>query len=162
MVHPDVKQEKVGIPKARIRKIGVFDLDKLYIEITKWYKKMGYTTIEKDTSGKRQTPLREFKFIFTGKRNLNTYFRYNIETEVWITNAVEVKIKGKKYQKARVEVTIVANYHKNYKKTFKIEWMRRIYDQIILKRMLKYEGKLFVEVISLKDVVKGALKMISA
>lgn len=163
MVHKDIKKEVVGIPSTRIKRVGIFDLDTLYHEITDWLVNKKYSFTEKDTSAKKDKPVREFKFVFSGKRDLNDYFRYNLEIEIWAYKVTVVKIKGKRYYDAHVEVTVKANYHKNYKKTFKWEWMRRIYEQyFILKRVFKYEGKLFKEVNSLKDIIKEILKLIKA
>lgn len=163
MVHTDIKQEKVGVPRVRVRRTGVFDFDKVYSGIIGRLRGWGYYIIEKVTSGRKITPLHETKFIFIAKKRVNSYIKFNMKITIWTKDTVVVKVKGKKYTKGYIDILIEPDYEKNWQKTFKIDWMRRIYEQYFyLDRLNKFEGKLFGEVNSLAETIKDVMGMIKA
>lgn len=157
MVNADIRETKVMMPPVpvRIRKVGIVDLDKLYKELADYLKEHKYYMYEKGISGKQQADGLTGKFEFVANKYVTEYFKFNLFVEFYVIRAKDVKIKGKKLKNIELEITFIGEYEKNYRKSFKSEWIRKIYETYIIRDKIdKMEEKLAIEFNGLINVAK--------
>ncbi|MFA5142194.1 MAG: hypothetical protein WC471_04460 [Candidatus Woesearchaeota archaeon] len=113
----EVRNELTDQPPI-IRYTGVFDFDKLYKSITKWYKAHGYDMQEKKYVHKGK----ELEFEWFGDKKITEYYKYEIEVAlfIWEFGETEVVKDGQtiKMNKGRIQMVIKGAYVLDYAKSW--------------------------------------------
>jgi hypothetical protein len=148
-----------------IRYTGVFDYDKLYKSITKWFKLKGYDFQEKKYVHKGK----ELEFEWYGEKKITEYYKYEVEVAlfIWDFGNTEV-VKDEQtitMQKGRVQVVIKGSYTLDYAQTWEgskfTEKLRDIYHKYIIDKdiIFKIYTPLYKQVYSFYDEIRAVLGM---
>jgi len=160
--------EKIGIGIGTnksfgvvIEKKGLFNFNKLYSLIKKWYTSYKYNWNEKEFSCKVKSGKNEFTIEYSGFREVTPYIKFNVNILIEIKKVKELKIKTNKNLRGHIKAYFKAYYEKDYKNKWKFfPFLRKIYEEYFIKQeILKYEGKLWVEANKLITNIKKALDL---
>ena len=157
----------VGPGWATIHYSGILDFDKLHSDLRKWFSVHKYYFVEKNMTEKVSGyGKEEVEFEWNTFRKVDDYVKFFIEVHFKIHRLVEVLVEenGKKVRKQRGDffIRFKAYFKKNYNKTFSkqpySEFSRQLYEKYLIKRrLINYEGKLWVEANDLIDHAKDIL-----
>lgn len=147
----------------QIRKSGVFDLDKLYQEMTNWFGDNKYDFNEDVHSDKHKDRGKEIIIVWSGEKKVTDYIKYNIEVNFLLKNINKVSKASNNLEKGSIKITLIAklilDYHKKWNKSFFSNFLFKIYNNYIIKKEIgKYKNKLYKEILSLQDVAKEILE----
>ena len=95
---PDINEADLYIYKS-----GIYDLNKFYSTIRKWYSDNKFVPFEKVYKDKAKDFGTEIVTEWTAFRKITGYIRYWVDVEVksWETQEVEVVIGGKKVKRTK-------------------------------------------------------------
>ncbi len=150
----------------RIMYSGIYDIDTILANISKWLSRRKYAPIVSEhTEGVTSAGL-NVRMIMIPFRNVNEYIRFFIEIEIDILRGVDVLVEENgrqiKKQKGDIEIRTRSFMRKNYRMTFKgrgKEFFRRTYEAYVIKQELdNYEAKLRDETKELLDFIGEVLQ----
>lgn len=160
------EKKGIGIGSSKafgvlIEKKGLFNFNKLYNLIKKWYISYKYSWNEKEFSCKIQKAGNEFTIEYAGFREVTPYIKFYVNVLIEIKKVKELKIKTSKNLKGHIKAMFKAYYEKDYKNKWKFfPFFRKIYEEYLIKQqILKYEGKLWTEANELITNIKKALNL---
>lgn len=143
----------------QFRHSGVFDLDRLYSEISGWIGDHDYDFQEKEHSDKMKDKGKEIKYVFTGDKVVIDYINFHIEVVIGLT---EVNPVSDNLIKGNAKITL----HSRAELDYKNEWSQnaisdfffKIYNNHIIKnKILEKTGVLYDETTELWDLIKDVL-----
>jgi len=157
---------------TEIRFSGLFDYEKLYLEIYNWLRNHYYEVIE-TYKHKMVATGAEVELAFKGERKESEFIKFGIdvETHFWDMTDVEVVVDGKKKKlnKARCTIIIKFKVTLDYQSQFdKSEFFVRLFNilrfTIISNRtiLIVWVGKLVGESYRLDTKIKEELGMYTA
>ncbi len=149
----DINASPMPIMFHRIERDGIYDLNKLYQSLKQWFANNGYTYMEKENTTNNKDKGVEFKMTMRGEREVNDYFKFEIEIKFWVIEMSKVQINDKVLDKGKLFTTISAKMLMDYKhiwsKTKFSKLLRYIYNNFLIKHKidnvysaaLKFEGE---------------------
>jgi len=151
-------------PGLQIRKRGVFDLDKLYQEMTNWFGKNKYDFNEDIHSDKKGDKGKEIIIVLSGEKKVTDYIKCNIKVNFFLKNINKVSKASDNLEKGSVKITLIAklvlDYNKKWNKSSFSSFLFKIYNNYIIKKEIgKYKNKLYKEILNLQDVAKEILEL---
>ncbi|MFH0936420.1 MAG: hypothetical protein V1815_01935 [Candidatus Woesearchaeota archaeon] len=157
-------------PWATIHYNGILNFDKIHSDLRKWFSSHKYFFKEKNMTTKETGyGKEEVEFEWEAFRKVDDYVKFYIEVHFKVHRLVNVLVEenGKKIKKQRGEffIRFKAYFKKNYNATFSkqpiSEFARQLYEKYLIKRrLLNYEGKLWVETNDLIDHAKDILHVL--
>lgn len=150
-----------------IHHTGVFDFNGLYRLLKKWFKQYKYNLAEPRYYDQREEGSRKVKLKWVGKKKVNDYARYILETEIMLSNFEEVMVKKKKLAKADLQIAFLAYIEKDYEETWYrtsfLKFMREVYDKFAQGTQYeKMEKELKRDMRGLVQEVKSYLNLFKA
>ncbi len=159
------KKLEVGVlsPFYLIRHEGLVDFDKLFNEMTSWFKSYGYDLTIKNITKSVKPDGGEIKVELTAEREVSPYIKFKFECELILLRGREVQVDKKRMRKGLLELRIKSLYEKNWKNTFSKtafpQFLREVYEKYIAKNVITgFEMKLWKEGNELIEVVKEVLE----
>lgn len=159
----------------RVKKKGLFELDKILRVFPKWFSKHQYDFFERIHDEKIKPDGKQVKSEWFAKREINDYVRFIITIEMLARRCVDVVVEddGEKTEKAKgwIEVVMDSQMEKNYEKekrrkfqygetkgTFD-HFMKLLYEKAVIKRKIEqYDLKLKMESLDLLETIKEAVE----
>lgn len=149
-----------------IRKEGsIFDLEGMYKAWKEWFSDHNYFLNEKAQSGKDlPSHEREEKIEWVAERKITSYVKFHIILFLWVrrmSNVIaEVDGKKQKVQKGDLFIGFKGFMEKDYKKKWKNEFLRQMYDRFVIKnKLIDHEGKIWAETNDFIDLTKKFVGM---
>jgi hypothetical protein len=172
----------MAIPKKKIPSVkeligeikfsGVFDYDKFYRGIHRWFKERLYDFHETTYKHKATARGPEVEISFKGERKQSEWimYRVNVELHIWDLADVEVAKDGKKQKLNKCRMTVVINmevvfdYEKRFEeKPLYIQLYNFLIDKVLwMKLMLGPVDTLYYEAYTLHTEIKKILNMETA
>lgn len=150
-----------------LRYQGIFDLQKMYHFMIKWFTDRNYTYYEKKWKQKDMSPIgQEIEIKFFAERETTEYLRYYQNVEIKMFDAHDVEVPGPKGSEkkthARFYLKIQGDLNYDWQGFGDDHgWLFKIYNQYVTKkeRIIKWEGEVETESQAFADAVKGFLDM---
>jgi hypothetical protein len=152
-----------------IRFQGIFDFDKLYKLMVKWFEDRNYIFNEPVYKDKPMTLGREVEIEWKGEKKITSFYKENIEIafHLWDMQPVEVIQEGEKKMltKARMEVVLKGYLEADYQNRWESsEWMkimRSFYLKHVVSRSIGglYWDPLYYRVYALHTMIKNELNL---
>jgi hypothetical protein len=138
---------------------GVFDLNRLYSEMSGWISENNYDFEEKEHSDKKKDKGQEIKYVFLGEKKVTDYIKYNVKVEIF---AVEINKMSENLVSGKLNIVFNANVELDYKNKWGITRMSKFFFNIYNNYLMKGEigdhmGKLYDETVDLQDLAKDVL-----
>jgi len=162
-----------GSPKPSWIKIsysGVYNFDNLYRNIISWFKKNNYFFHEKTHIESVKPNFKDYKYDFTGIRQVDEYVSYSINVEIWAlrTKEIDAKDDAVKLVKGEIQLRIKGSMTLDYRNSFdkygKLgKVLRSFYHTYIIRKRIwtKYAGDIFNESNDLINSIKSSLNLIT-
>lgn len=155
-----------AVPLLRIKKTGIFDLQKVYESIHSWFLANQYLYMEKEQTEKVLPDGKEIVLVWFGFRKVDDYTKFWIYVTVLLWRGVDVVVEedGKKVRKVKgdLEINFKSVLEKNYLNKFKSEFLRILYEKYLIKnRLERQENKLREETYELNNAVKDRLRFLN-
>ena len=138
---------------------GVFDLNRLYSEMSGWISENNYDFEEKEHSDKKKDKGQEIKYVFLGEKKVTDYIKYNVQIEII---AVEVNKMSENLVSGKLNIVFNADVELDYKNKWGISRLSKFFFNIYNNYLIKNEignhmGKLYDETVDLQDLAKDVL-----
>lgn len=144
----------------RLKKMGVFNFNKLYEEMKEWIKNNNYDFTEKGFVDKNQDTGKEIVVDWIGNREINDLFKYNIQIKFFIRKGIPT---GKDLLKGIIDVSFKADLEVDYKNKWKHNASSNFFFKIYTKYTIKKDinnhlERLYAEMVELHDMAKEILE----
>jgi hypothetical protein len=144
----------------QIRHKGVFDLDRLYSEITGWINDHDYGFQEKEHSDKGKDKGKEIKYVFSGEKETTSYFKYNIKI---ILELNEINPLSENLVSGNAKITLHSNVSLDHKDHWShnalSDFFFKFYNNYVIKEKAEAQiGMLQTETFELWDLIKDILE----
>lgn len=144
---------------------GIFDLNKLYNMMVKWFKERNYKFYE--TLYKDKPSRREIEWAAEKKIDANIMYKINIAFLLWDVENVDVIKDGEKKNMSRARMTITLNasvitdYSKKWESSAFLKFWEKIYIYHIIRKDIEFKhiDKLYYILYSLHELIKQTLEM---
>ncbi len=149
----------VGI---QIRHKGLFNLNKLYSDMKKWFKDNGYYFSEKEQGIKDREKGREIKQKWEASREIDDYARFIIKVNFFFEDLNKVDHMDKGYVKITFFADVLLDYKEKWQTNGLYKFLFFVYNNYIIYHKIKevYDVKLKQEVDGLHNLTKERLGLI--
>ncbi len=147
-----------------IKYTGVFEFDKLYSTIVKWYKSHGFNMQEKKYVYKGK----ELEFEWFGDKKITNYYKYEVEVAMFIWDMGDTEVvkdeKTLNMQKGRIQIIIKGKFILDYAGQWEGKYakvLRDIYHKYIFDKDILFNiyTPLYRLVYGFYDEVRNAIGM---
>ncbi|MBD3259623.1 hypothetical protein GF371_03240 [Candidatus Woesearchaeota archaeon] len=164
--------EEETVFSVKTSKRGVFDMDKLYSAVMKWYKSHDFKAVETKHKDKPDAyGGRQLYHEWTGDAKVTSYIRFftDVVFELREATPVEIKKDNKKLKKtrARINITInsktVADWRKVFEKGPFLKRFEKLVNKYFKKKEISsHQGQLVAWSSELHNTLKKLLEMETA
>jgi len=139
-----------------IKQKGNIDINRLYKKVIPWFSGHGYFFTEKALKGRHVGGVQEERFEWSGKRDIDDYFRFFMEVEIIIylrpKHISEITLLFKGY--------LETDYKNKFKGRFGA-FLRKLYESYLIKEKIdSMEGKVWMEINDLIGEAKKVLGLV--
>lgn len=150
----------------RIVKKGVQDVKGTVTAIKEWFESNDFHWVETRNITKEKDKGIEFDIAFKGEKDIEDYFRRQVEVEILLTRAKKVKVQDMVLENANIEVlvrgTLITDYQNLYSSPIREFW-QKLQERYVIKKDKKDQvGRTYTETQDLVETIKAALGMPSS
>lgn len=163
LVDMNASPQKVMFHK--IEQHGLYDLNRLYSEMKKWFMDNNYIYTEKENTTNVKDKGTEVKMMMSGERKVTDYFKFEIEVKFLIIEMEKVKYKDKLLDRGKllafITATMYLDYRHKWAKNKLSKFLRFIYNNFLIRNQIVdvYSSALKFEGDDLFDTMKEVLGM---
>lgn len=159
-------RKKDSLFSQRITKKGVVDIRGMVSVIKDFFESNDFDWNEVRNVTKEKDKGYEVDIAFKGEKDIEDYFRREVEVEMLITRVKKVKVQDMNLDQANVEIIVrgflISDYQNLYNSQFR-SFVKTMIDKYVLTKDKKAQiGKTYTEVQELFNSIKNALGMQSS
>lgn len=157
-------KKELGIFKQKIKKTGIFDLNKVVKEIKGFLGNYKYNFAEKQNIAKEKDKGVEIIMEIAAEREIDDFYMYKMSVDIFAMKLNKVVVNDKKMDKGDLEIIFAVKLVLDHKNKFhgKIgNFLFKMYQEYLIKdKINKVHGaKLYMEGMHLFEVIKNNLDL---
>lgn len=157
-------KKELGIFKQKIKKTGIFDLNKVVKEVKGFLGNYKYTFAEKQNISKDKDKGVETIIEIVAEREIDDFYMYKMSVDIFAANLNKVVVKDKKMDKGDLEIIFAVKLVLDHKNKFHSKignFLFKMYQEYLIKdKISKVHGaKVYMDGMQLFEIIKHNLDL---